>query len=212
MLNRNNDVYFASHPPYSRDFLDACKDKINTWRDYCKQTGQAARWELALGANYGSSPDGKNSWRVTPGGEFGELVQFKVNEYASLIKHELVLAIQQRPAGIAKAINTDIKTLRDARVGTQLVEYYLSDPAHDFEADYVQTLYLALLTSEAFLVQDWDPSKGGDIRPETDEQGQPTSRMAKEGDLIQEVFGIWNSATDIGSLKPTSRGAYSQAA
>jgi hypothetical protein len=201
MLNRNNDVYFASHPPYSRDFLDACKDKINTWRDYCKQTGQAARWELALGANYGSSPDGKNSWRVTPGGEFGELVQFKVNEYASLIKHELVLAIQQRPAGIAKAINTDIKTLRDARVGTQLVEYYLSDPAHDFEADYVQTLYLALLTSEAFLVQDWDPSKGGDIRPETDEQGQPTSRMAKEGDLIQEVFGIWNSATDIGAPK-----------
>jgi hypothetical protein len=195
VLNRNNDVYFASHAPYSREFLDACKDKINTWRDYCKTTGTAARWELALGANYGSAPDGKNSWRVTPGGEFGELVQMKVNDFASLIKHELVLAIQQRPAGIAKAINTDIKTLRDARVGTQLVEYFLSDPAHDFEADYVQALYLALLTSEAFVVQDWDATKGQDVRP--DEQGN----VVRNGDMVQEVFGIWNSATDVGAPK-----------
>jgi hypothetical protein len=173
MLNRNNDVYFASHPPYSRDFLDACKDKINTWRDYCKQTGQAARWELSLGANYGSSPDGKNSWRVTPGGEFGELVQFKVNEYASLIKHELVLAIQQRPAGIAKAINTDIKTLRDARVGTQLVEYYLSDPAHDFRSGLRADALPSTFDVRSFLVQDWDATKGE--KSAGDEQGQPTS-------------------------------------
>lgn len=184
MFNRNNDTYFASHPFYSQDFLDACKDKINTYRDYCKQTGQSARWELSLGANYGASPDGKNSWRVTPGGEFGELVQYKVNDYASLVKHELVLAIQQRPAGIAKAINTDIKTLRDARVGTQLVEYFLSDPTHDFEGDYVQALYLALLTADSFVVQDWDPTKGQDLRP--DERGQ----LVRAGDMVQEVFGV----------------------
>ncbi len=193
MKTRNETVYFAAHPPYSGEFLDACKDKLNTWRDYCKTTGQATRWELSLGANYGSGMDGKNSWRVTPGGEFGEFVQYKVNDYASLIKHELVLAIQQRPAGIAKAINTDIKTLRDARVGTQLVEYYLSDPSHDFESDYVQALYLALLTGEAFIVQDWDESQGDDLT--VNEQGE----TIKNGDLIQSVYGIWNSATDIGA-------------
>jgi hypothetical protein len=191
--SRNNDVYFATLPPYSREFLDAAKEKINIYRDYCKQSGQSTRWELSLGSNYGSSPDGKNSWRVTPGGEFGELVQYKVNDYASLIKHQLVLAIQQRPAGIAKAINTDIKTLRDARIGSLLVEYYLSDPAHDFEADYVQALYLALLTSESFVVQDWDATKGDDVRP--DEMGQ----SIKTGDFVQEVYGIWNSACDIGA-------------
>lgn len=193
MKNRNSDVYFASEPPYSREFLDATKEKINTWREYCKQTGQASRWELSLGSNYGSSPDGKNSWRVTPGGEFGELVQFKVNDYASLIKHQLVLAIQQRPAGIAKAINTDIKTLRDARIASLLVEYYLTDPAHDFEADYVQALFLALLTSESFVVQDWDATKGQDLRPDE------TGKVIRAGDLVQEVYGIWNSATDIGA-------------
>lgn len=161
------------------------------WRDYCKTTGQSTRWELSLGANYGSGMDGKNSWRVTPGGEFGELVQFKVNDYASFVKHELVLAIQQRPAGIAKGINTDIKTLRDARIGSELVEYYLSDPSHDFESDYVQALYLALLTAESFIVQDWDETKGDDLT--MDEKGG----SLKNGDLIQEVFGVWNSATDI---------------
>src|SRR5690606_4592248 len=101
-----------------------------------------------------------------PVGEFGELVQMKVNDYASIVRHELVLAIQNRPAGMAKAVNMGSKTLRDARVGTQLVEYYLTDPGHQFENDYVQALELALLTAESFVVQDWDTAVGDVVRPD----------------------------------------------
>lgn len=190
-MGRNPEQYFATLE--GEEYLDALKLKINSYRDYVATSGISVRWATSIGAYYGTSEDGKQSWRVTPGGEFGELVQQKVNDYASLIRHQVVLAVQERPAGIAKAVNSDIKTLRDARIGTQLVEYYLSDPSHAFEKDYVQALELALLTSEAFVIQDWDTSEGEEVRP--DEQG----KMVTQGDLVQDVCSTWNAARDLGA-------------
>lgn len=190
-LRKNEDKYFATLE--GREYLDALKLKVNIYRNFIARSGHVALWRTALGAFYGSSEDGKQSWRVTPGGEFGELVQQKVNDFASLLRHQLVLAVQERPAGIAKAVNTDTKTLRNARIGTQLVEYYLSDPAHHFEIDYVRALGLALCSAESFVVQDWNTSLGADVRP--DEIG----KMIKQGDLEQEVYTTWNAARDIGS-------------
>lgn len=190
-MPRNEDKYFATLQ--GKEYLDALKEKVNIYRNFVARSGHVTLWQTALGAFYGSSEDGKQSWRVTPGGEFGELVQQKVNDFASLLRHQLVLAVSERPAGIAKAINTDIKTLRDSRIGTQLVEYYLSDPAHHFESDYVNALSLALCSAEAFVIQDWNTSLGEDVRP--DEKG----KMIKQGDLQQEVCSTWNAARDIGS-------------
>ncbi len=120
---RNQDQYFATLE--GQEYLDALCNKVNIYRNFVARSGHATLWATALGAFFGSSEDGKNSWRVTPGGEFGELVQMKVNDFASLLRHQLVLAVQERPAGIAKAVNTDVKTLRDAHIGSQLVEYFL---------------------------------------------------------------------------------------
>lgn len=198
----NDEQYFATLQ--GRDYLDALVDKLNTYRDLCSTSGQLARWQLSLGTYYGISPDGKNSWRVTPQGEFGELVGLKVNDYASLLKQELQIAIQNRPAGIAKAINSDIKTLRNARIGSQLVEYYLSDPSHNFEEDYVDAMRLVLSVSEAFIVQDWDTTLGDDVRPEADEAGDVDleKEPLKAGDLIQKVYSPWNAARDLGAPTP----------
>lgn len=149
-----------------------------------------------MGAYYGVAEDGKTSWRVTPGGEMGELVQMKVADYPSLLRHQRILATQQRPAGIAKAINMDTKTLRDARIGTQLVEYYLTDPSHNFESQYLNALDLTLATAEAFIIQDWDTNIGAMVRP--DDEGQDI----KSGDLVQRVCSTWNAARDIGSPDP----------
>lgn len=187
-MGNRSDVYFAT----LRDstYIDELKSRVSKFRERCQTTGLVNRWALSLGNNYGMQPDGKCSWRVTNAGDAGELVQMKVNEYASYIRHELTLAVQQRPAGIAKAINMDIKTLRNARLGSQLVEYYFSDPSHNFEQDYVQALLLTLLSAEAYIVQDWNPNAGRELRP--DETGKPM----QIGDLEQCLYPVWNAARD----------------
>ena len=192
--HRDNDVYFAVKQ--GQEFLDAVSDKVNVYRDFCQYSGVLPRWQTSVAAYYGVGQDGKNSWRVNAQGEFGELVGYKVNDYASLLKNELQIAIQNRPAGIAKAINTDIKTLRNARIGSQLVEYYLSDPSHNFEEDYVEAMRYVLMASEGVIVQDWDTNLGEESRP--DEMG----RILKQGDLVQKVYPPWNVARDIGAPSP----------
>lgn len=178
------------------EFLDALKNQVTTYRNFCVSNGLRSLWANSMGAKYGVSSDGKVSWKVSPGGEFGELVQLKVNDYASLVKHQVVLAIQNRPAGIAKAVNTDVKTLRNARIGSQLVENYLSSPEYEFENDYVQALTLALLTAEACVVQDWNTSLGPEVRPDEQEV------MLHAGDIEQAVFPTWNAARDLGIPNP----------
>ncbi len=194
MGNSTTLEYFATLK--GQEFLDAVTDKLNTYRDTCKSNGQLARWQLSLGSYYGISPEGKNSWRVSPQGEYGELIGFKVNDYASLLRQELQIAVQNRPAGIAKAINSDIKTLRDARIGSQFVEYFLSDPTHNFEEDYVEQMRLVLSVSEGFCVQDWETEQGLPTRP--DENG----KVLKTGDLVQAIYPPWNAARDVGAPSP----------
>lgn len=224
---RNHDQYFATLQGPS--LLDELINRVSDYRNFYQNSGLAARWSLSLGNNYGMQPDGKLSWAVSMGGENGELVQFKVNDYASLVKHELVLAVKDRPAGIAKAVNSDPKTLRNARIGTQLVEYYLTDPAHSFEDDYVKALFLALLTAQSFVVQDWDTTLGDEAEVKEDEPtDEELSLMDPEGsgelleveseeidenaappapkmtgDMTQYVYPVWDSARDIGA--PTSK-------
>jgi hypothetical protein len=205
-----NDQYFATLTDST--FLDELKARITAYRSSYERNGLAPRWALSLGSYFGTSVDGKTSWRVTTTGEEGELVQMKVNEYASFVKHQLVLAVKDRPAGIAKAVNNDVKTLRDSRVGSQLVEYFFSDPAHNFEEDYVGALRLAFLTAEAYIVQDWDTALGDEIPVEQDddqavnENGEPIDENGEPlpppppmnaGDLTQEVYPVWNAARDV---------------
>jgi hypothetical protein len=187
-MQSNHDVYFATLT--GKDFHDELLKRVTEYRNRVQTVGLVSLWGLSIGNNYGVSPDGKLSWRVTEAGDAGELVQMKVNEYGSYVRHQLVLAIQQRPAGIAKAINRDTKTLRDARIGSQVAEYYLTDPAHGFEKDYAMAMLMALLTAESYVVKDWDPNAGTEVRP--DEAGKPIMN----GDLTQTVYSVWNAARD----------------
>lgn len=188
-MSRTNYQYFATLQDAT--YLDELKKRLNQYRNFYA-LGLADRWRISLQNYYGTSPDGKTSWQVTIGGENGELVQQKVNEYASNVKHQLTLAVKDRPAGIAKAVNWDVKTLRDARLGSQLVEYYFTDPAHQFESDYIRALRIALLCAEAYIVQDWDTSRGEELA--MDEQN---GQMIRQGDLTQWMYGPWNAARDI---------------
>ena len=199
-MAQTTDVYFANLTGQS--FLEECLRRVEGYRNFCETSGLSTKWATSVGAYYGYSLDGKESWAVSRGGEFGEMVQAKVNDYASLLRHQLVLAIADRPAGIAKAVNMDSDTLRNARIGSQLVEYYLSDPSRMFENDYVQALELALMSSEGFVVQDWDTAIGDDVRPDLN------GNIIKNGDIRQYVFAIWNAARDVGAPDPGSHQWY----
>jgi len=203
MLGVDRLKYFAAEDYYSDAFLNAVLDKIQKYRDYCNQSGKTGKWFRSLRNYYGISSDGnKSSNLTTRGGESGQLLLGKVADYRNLIQHQLILITSQRPAGEAKAINSDPASLHQARIGSSLVEYYLSQAG--WEAKFVRGQEFAQVVDEGFYVLDWDATAGDPVRPKVDEMGMPTGEMIMSGDAILRVVPPWYMARDVYMDSPDS--------
>jgi len=195
----NNQEYFAAIPTEEPDRLanEMC-EKIRTWRKHCNERGLVSLWEKKLRNYYGQSISGNSSHALTSGGEQGELTMVKVNDLHSLIQEQLVVVTSQRPAGVAKAINSDTKSLKAARIGTAIAEYYMAQGG--FEAKFVSATEAALLCDESFLEIFWDKGAGDPIAMDH-ESGKPVM----SGDAILRVHCTWNVARDIGATVESNK-------
>lgn len=190
------DEYFASLDFFSQKYLDALVNKVSSYREYIAQSGKASVWKKSIQNYFGVSSDGnKKSTGVTRGGDSGQYVMAKVNDYRNLIQHQLILITSQRPAGQAKAINSDPESLHQARIGSLLTEYYLSQVG--WEQRFIRAAEISLFADEAFHVLEWDANQGDAIRPKVDPQTQePTGQMVMTGDSELRIIGPWAMARD----------------
>lgn len=186
----NNLEYFASTDDTSR-LASEMQNKIRIWREWCAGAGLISLWQNKLSNYYGIAAGGNSSQAVSSGGSEGELSLIKVNDLHSLVQDQLVIVTSQRPAGIAKAINSDTKALKSARIGTAIAEYYMSQVG--FEVKFVTAALTALLCDESFVDLFWDKSAGDPIAvdPET---GVPEM----SGDCILRTHTAWNVTRDVG--------------
>lgn len=187
--SNNSQEYFASLPGDDPEYLDQLVNLIDQYREFCSDLGKYSKWQRALNNYYGISSDGlKSSNVITQGGDSSQLSMMKVADYRNLIQHQLILITGQRPAGQAKAINSDPVSLHQARIGSLLTEYYMSQIG--WEAKFVKACEASLVCDESFFVLDWDTSIGDPIRP--DENG----RILKTGDATLRTVMPWQMARD----------------
>lgn len=185
-----NLQYFASIPPEDTSQLaDAIKQKIRSWRVWCGSYGLTSLWTKKLANYYGTSSGGNSSQQVNSGGAEGELYLAKVNDLHSLIQEQLVTVTSQRPAGVARAINSDTDSLKSAKIGTAIAEYYMSQA--NFESSYIEATEIALLCDEGFTELFWDKNAGDPIAVDHE-----TGKPEMSGDCIVRVHPPWNVARD----------------
>ncbi len=187
--------YFAQITDPKR-YVDACLEKVADWRQYCTSRGLADLWQRKLGNYYGMSEDSYSSQRVISGGTEGELSNIKINELHKLVQDQLVVITAQRPAGIAKAVNTDVESLKNSRIGTALAEYYMTQGG--MEQKFVDACEIALLVDEAWPELYWNKDAGEDVRPVPGPDGQiaKNSKTIKSGDAMMRVHCPWNVSRD----------------
>lgn len=190
MKSSANTEYFAAIEDPDQ-LADAMQQKIREWREWCSSRGMINLWELKLKNYYGISASGNSSQRVTAGGTEGELSLIKVNDLHALIQEQLVIVTSQRPAGQARAINSDTQSLKSAKIGSAIAEYYMSQA--NFEIKFVNCAEIALLCDEGYLDLFWDKSAGDPIAVDPETQMPEMS-----GDAILRVHPPWNVARDPG--------------
>jgi hypothetical protein len=187
---RQSNEYFASIEDPVR-FASVMQDKIRVWREWITSRGLVSLWQNKITNYYGMSQGGNTSQAVTMGGSQGELKLIKVNDLHQLIQEQLVIVTSQRPAGQAKAINTDSSSQKAARIGTAIAEYYMSQAA--FEQKFVNATERALLCDEGFIDLFWNKDAGDPIAVDP-----KTGRPVMSGDVVLRVHSSWNVARDPG--------------
>ena len=194
MNNNSKDygrmVYFAAVED-PKELAAGIQEKITQYRNWCKSRGLVGLWKKKLSNYYGVSLGGNTSQAVTSGGSEGELSMIKVNDLHNLIQNQLVLVTGQRPAGIARAINSDSSSLKDARIGTAVAEHYMASVG--WEQKFVNAAETALLVDEAYTLLGWDKDDGDPIAVD-----QMTGKPEMSGDLVMSVHCPWNVARDMG--------------
>lgn len=172
----NPDVYWASVP--SDELADEMLDRIKTYWDYIDDSGRAQLWDRAHRMYYGLDADGgwQNSAAVTFGGEEGEEVLLRVNQFRSLLEHVLALVTATRPAMVARAVNADASSLAQAKIADGLLEFFM-DERH-LEDLAVEAMRMILRCGEGWIKETWNPD-AGDIHGKDPETG----RVVYKGDV-----------------------------
>lgn len=191
MSQRNaSQEYFASlEDPIQ--LASEMQNKIRVWREWCAARGLTNLWGKKIKNYYGVGPGGNSSQAIVRGGSEGELSLIKVNDLHNLIQNQLVMVTSQRPAGQARAINSDTSSLKSSRIGTALAEYYMAEAG--FETKFIQAVETALLCDEAFMDLFWDKEAGDPIAVDPD-----TGKPVMSGDAVIRTHSSWNVTRDPG--------------
>lgn len=169
------NVYFASKE--ANETSQVLLDKANVWFNHLYMNGYLNKikemWLAYHGAYYNSASDGH---KILFGGEQGELVQMAVNHFRNIAQHILVMVTSNRPAMQARATNTDYKSLSQARLANELLDYYMREKRLE---KYLKTaVEYAIVMASGYIKMDWNSTTG-----EIYDYNEETKAPIYEGDV-----------------------------
>ena len=181
------NIYFAADKPeVTVRYLD---EKAKDWFSGVSDSSYLSKIERSWKAYYGEYYGGSgNSHGVSFGGESGELVNLAVNHYRNLARHIHVMVTGTRPAFQCRAINTDKKSLIQAKLGNGLLDYYMREMR--LEEVLKQAVEYAIILGSGYIKLEWNSTKGkiyDYVEPEQssitdeDEDGNP---LDEDGNIL----------------------------
>lgn len=119
------DQYWANKK--ARDLVGEVKEKERIYFSSVTRRGLASMWRIAWAQYYGTDPANPGDMatqtlaRVGPKGKF---TRFRINEVRSIIRQQNVIALGERPAFQAMAINSDYQSLASVEICDSAVTHF----------------------------------------------------------------------------------------
>lgn len=191
--------YFATLP--SNEIIAALKDRVLAFHRWTERRGEAKKWKKSYDLYFGRHVKGADgNTEVEARGDDGELTAFGVNHYRNLVKSFLSLTAGQKAAYDFRAVNTDQRSLQQARLANNIIDYYNTE-LRMFRYQK-QAAELALVLKTGFIHEVWDTSLGKPLKavPVIDEMGQPIlgpdgevlKKIQYEGDIAMNAKAPWH--------------------
>lgn len=177
--------------------------KSDNWFEGINRTNYIEKIERSWKAYHGYYYD--NGHSLSLGGEQGEIVNMAVNHYRNLAKHILVMVTSTRPSFKCRAINTDKKSMIQAKLGDGLLDYYMREKR--LERVLKEAVEYAIVLGSGYVKLEWNSTKGeifDYIEPdprsisEYDEEGIPLD----EKGVPVEALPIYEGDVEFSLLSP----------
>jgi hypothetical protein len=150
------DVYFATLA--AEEIGEKLLEKIDNYTTEIEANGTFDRLLSSYNAYYNIDESGHHYAGIVRDGRKGEIHKLKVNDFRNIIQHLLVMIISNRPALEARAINSDYKSLTQARLANGVVEYYMREKK--LERFLKGATELSLISGEGYIHMEWDAQRG----------------------------------------------------
>jgi len=185
--------YFAAAD--SETIAQELQAKVEKYYSYIISSNLVELWRRSYRAYYGMRQStGASGWGVfdvgqlVPSGDQGEIVRVKVNHFANLITHQVVMTTGQRPALECRAVNADASSLVAASLGDGIAEYFMRE--RRLERNYFQAIETAVVVSEGYVVLGWDATAGKQYG------AGPNGSVQYDGDLTAKNFTPFDMVKD----------------
>ena len=199
----NKQTYFAADK--AENTVDALTEKARSWFTGISDSTYIDKIERSWRAYYGDYYDSDNSHQISFGGESGEIVQLAVNHFRNLAEHIHGMVTGSRPALQCRAVNTDKKSLIQAKLGNGLLDYYMREMR--LEEVLNDAVEYAIILGSGYVKLEWNSTKGkvyDVIEPDPDsivginEDGEPVD---EDGNLLNG-FPIHEGDLEFGLVSP----------
>ena len=201
-MNSSN-TYFAADKP--EVVIEVLTEKAKNWFSGISDSSYLSKIERSWRAYYGDYYERDNAHSISFGGESGEIVQLAVNHFRNLAEHIHGMVTSARPALQCRAVNTDKKSLIQAKLGNGLLDYYMREMR--LEEVLNTAVEYAIVLGSGYVKLEWNSTRGkvvDYIEPDpssiydTNEEGEP---LDKDGNLI-EPFAIQEGDLEFDIVSP----------
>ena len=195
------DKYFAADE--AEKAVENLMDKSKKWFLGVNDIGYIDKIKRSWYSYYGNYYNRDHS--VSFGGEQGELVNIAVNHYRNIARNILTMVTSTRPSFQCRAINTDRKSLIQAKLGNGLLDYYMREMG--LETILKDAVEYAIVLGSGYIKLEWNSTKGKiydylEVDPNSiadfDEDGNP---LDINGNLL-EPMPIYEGDAEFGLLSP----------
>ena len=168
--------YWADAPP--EELVGHVTSKAREYRTALQQIGIPTVWRFAYSQNYGmdpTRPGHMDAQQVGFGGEQGEDIVFRINDFRSFVKQSITLAIGQRPAYRCLAVNDDYESMAQIEACDSALSYIANRAyGEDLERAKVEK---QKLFGWAWDWHRWDDTGGDDVEAFESEDAPITSSV-----------------------------------
>jgi len=128
------------------------------------------------------------SMEIKFAGEEGEYSLIAINHFRAYLRLIITYVTQNRPAWDTRAINSDHRSMQQARLANDILDFYMEDKG--VEKVLEQCVEDALIFTTGYIKITWNEDMGRELRP--DESGQ----ILREGDIEFENPNIFDVVFD----------------